>query len=130
MKVELGDGDWALLRHPNKIPHRQTLAYRHVFFQMAGSTAGANGEDSEALGRAMVENGGLDAMEELANALVLAVVKEWSFGEVDEETLLDVPTADLKTIQEHCAGDEYRQVLNPDFAGSLEPDSPTKPSAP
>ena len=135
MRVELEDGDYAELRHAKKIPHRQTMEYRRVFYRVAAAGAGIDSslegdELSRAAGTAMIEGGGLEAMDDLANALVLAVVNEWSFGPVDMDTLLDVPTSDLNEIQRRCSGQEYQDVLNPDFGPSPDPESPTKSSTP
>jgi hypothetical protein len=135
MKIDLGDGDWADLRHANKIPHSRTMEYRKVFFRVVEAGADidqslSEDEKQKAAGKALINSGGLLTMEDLANALVLAVVKDWSFGEVNLETLLEVPTADLKTIQDHCASDEYVKMLQPDFGQDTDPESPTKPSAP
>ena len=127
MRVELEDGAYALLLHPKKIPHGKTLAYRRTFYRMA-EVGSRGGGDEESVGRAMLENGGLEVMDDLANALVLAIVSEWSFGPVDLETLLTVPTSDLDEIQKHCATDEYTNVLTPDFGVDTDPESPTKPS--
>lgn len=132
MKIDLGDGDWALLRHANKIPHSKTLEYRKVFYEVvAAGSVDAGGEDqAAAAGRAIIEHGGLNLMEDLANALILAVVSEWSYGPVDLPTLLDVPTADLDEIADHCGGEEYTKMLQPSFEQDMDPESPTKPSAP
>jgi hypothetical protein len=134
MKIDLGDGDWAEVRHANKIPHSRTMEYRKVFFQVVEAGSGidqslSDDEKQQAAGKALIEAGGLLTMEDLANALVLAVVKDWSFGPVDLATLLEVPTADLKTIQDHCSSDEYVKMLQPDFGVDPDPESPTKPSA-
>jgi hypothetical protein len=141
LRIDLGDGDWAELRHANKIPHSRTLDYRKVFFRNLEQSADiaipdgdlSNSEMQQA-GREMIKSGSLETLEDLANALVLAVVKAWHFdGEdvpVDLEHLMDVPTAALKQIQDHCAGDEYRTMLNPDFGTNLDEESPTKPSEP
>jgi hypothetical protein len=125
LRVEL-DGDWAELRHANKIPHSKTTEYRKAFYRVASVGA----ERQAAAGRAMLNNGGLEAMDELANALVLAVVSDWSYGAVDLSTLMDVPTHDLNEISRHCAGPEYVKMLQPDFDVDPDPDSPTLPSAP
>ena len=131
MRIEL-DGDWAELRHANKIPHAKTMAYRHTFYRMVEAAGGAEATDEGAASKALIANGGLDISEELANDLVLAVVSAWSYGEVDLDTLMNVPTADLEEIQRRCAGEEYMKVLQPlgDFSPTPDPESPTKPSAP
>ena len=128
MRIDLGDGDWAELRHPNKIPRQQTLNYRQVFYRVAQHAVGVDDSLSPtAAGAAMVQAGGLQAMEDLADALVLAVVKDWSFGEVTQEVLLETPTADLKKITDRCT-DEYIRMLQPDFGVTPDRDSPTSPS--
>ena len=128
MRIEL-DGDYAELRHAKKIPHGKTMEYRQVFYKMAALGVDADPEHPESAGRAILENGGLTVLDELANALVLAVVSEWSYGPVDLETLLNVPTADLDEIQRHCASEEYTNVLQPSLDEyDPDPDSPTKPS--
>jgi len=132
LRIELdGPEVWAELRHANKIPHGKTMEYRAVFYRMAALTVGVDAEDEDkTVGRVLVENGGLNAMDELANALVLAVVKDWSYGPVDLATLLEVPTSELDDIQRHCANDEYTTVLQPSLDEySNDPDSPSKPSS-
>ena len=130
MRIELdGPEVWAELRHANKIPHGKTMEYRHVFYKMAALGVGADPENPESAGAAILANGGLDTMDELANALVIAVVKDWSYGPVDLPTLLDVPTAELDQIQKRCASEEYTKVLQPSLDEyDPDPDSPTKPS--
>ena len=65
--------------------------------------------------------------QRLKNALILAVVKDWSYGPVDLKTLMEVPTADLSAITDAIDPDEYVKVLTPDFDDKTdrEPDSPT-----
>ena len=127
MRLELED-NWAELHDPTTIPHGKTKQYRRTFYRMVavGATM-KQGADDTAMA-AMLADGGLETMDDLADALTLAVVKEWSFGPVDEETLLAIPTASLDEIQKACATDEYQRVLQPDFGFSPEPDSPSKPS--
>jgi hypothetical protein len=108
------------------------MEYRKVFYEMVAKGAAVDPDADDAAtsaGRAIMENGGLNALEDLANALVLAVVQDWSYGPVDLPTLLEVPTADLDAIQRHCASDEYTKVLQPSLDEyDRDPDSPTKPS--
>ena len=129
MRIELdGPEVWAELRHANKIPHGKTMEYRHVFYKMAALGVDVDPESQES-GRAILANGGLDTLDELANALVIAVVKDWSYGDVNLPTLLEVPTAELDEIQRHCASEEYTKVLQPSLDEfDPDPDSPTKPS--
>ena len=68
------------------------------------------------------------AMSELEGALVFAVVKEWSFGEVTSETLLNVPTADVKTILDAIDLEEYVK-LSPDSLPTLRTRQTANPGA-
>ena len=133
-RLELGYDQWAELRPADCIPHKLTMKYRKVFYRVAAAGAGvdqtlSDEEKATAAGKAMIEGGGLDAMDDLANVLVLSVVKEWSYGEVTLDVLEDVPTAALKKITDECVDGGYVEMLQPDFGRSPEPDSPTAPYA-
>jgi hypothetical protein len=78
----------------------------------------------------MASADGLDGIEEMAEAMVLAVVSEWSFGEVTPEVLDTLPDAAVNAIYERCQKDGYVEKLMPDFEPSPDLDSPTKPSTP
>jgi len=128
MRIDLGDGDWAELRHANKIPHGRTLEYRDVFFRVVEGSADAEqiddlsekeiaklspDEKSErdkkqrANAKVIIESGGLRTMEDLSNALVLAVVKDWSFGEVN---LGDAPRSPDRRPRCHLGALRRRRV--------------------
>jgi hypothetical protein len=132
LRLEL-DGDWAEIRPANKIPHGLTMEYREVFFDMAAASVDAadigsnNKAASRQATRALFEGGALRADQRLKNALVLAVVKDWSYGPVDLKTLLEVPTADLTAIIDSIDVEGYVKVLTPDFGDKTdrEPGSPT-----
>jgi hypothetical protein len=138
LRLPLANDAWAELRPPESIPRKAAKAYRKVFFRVAAASAEVadgpdyNPEDPEtqrAMGKALLQSGSLDVMEDLADALVLAVVAEWSFGPVDQDHLDEVPEADLAAIQRETGTQEYQDVLNPDFTNPTQgTDSPTSPS--
>jgi hypothetical protein len=134
MRLDLPAGEWAELREPDEIPRKAARRFRDVLFALARPAAGVDqDQDPDALaadvGQSMLASAdGLSGMEDMAEALVLAVVSEWSYGSVCQEVLDDLPDAAIKAIDRHCQSAGYVATLMPDFGVSPDPDSPTPPS--
>ncbi|RCH68720.1 hypothetical protein DT019_08580 [Streptomyces sp. SDr-06] len=68
-----------------------------------------------------------DLLEELNDALVVALVAGWSYGfAVTLDSVQDVPGEDLDALRKECS--PYLAKLLPDFDVSAESDSPIAPS--
>ncbi len=134
MRLELPNSEWADLREADEIPRKSARRFRDVLFALARPAAGVNqDQDPDALaadvGQSMLASAdGLSGIEDMAEALVLAVVREWSYGSVCQEVLDDLPDAAIKLIDQHCQAAGYVAALMPDFGVSPDPDSPTLPS--
>jgi hypothetical protein len=133
-KLELPHDAWADLREPDEIPRGAARRFRKVLYQIATPAAEVDQSlDAEAqaaaVGKAMLSSpDGMDGIEDLAEAMVLAAVREWSYGSVCAEVLEDVPDAAVDTIYDACQAGDYIAKLMPDFSPSPDEDSPTKPS--
>jgi hypothetical protein len=134
VRIELGHDHWAELRDADQIPRKQARKFRKVLYKVAAPAADVDqtlDDDAKAIaaGKALMASAdGLDGIEEMAEAMVLAVVSEWSFGEVTPEVLDTLPDAAVNAIYERCQKDGYVEKLMPDFSPSPDLDSPTKPS--
>lgn len=140
-KLDLGvdeqdEKQWAELRSPESIPRRQARAFRKVLYKMAAPAAEGGvdlepgqeptKEQATAMGKAMMASeGGMDGFEDMAEAMVLAVVSSWSFGEVTSEVLETIPDSAVDKIYAKCSDDGYIDKLMPSFSGSADEDSPT-----
>ena len=136
MRLDLSNDQWAELRPPDQIPRKAARRFRKVLYRVAAPAADVDQTlDDEAkvlaAGKALMSSAdGLDGIEEMAEAMVLASVSEWSFGEVTPEVLETLPDAAINRIYLHCQNNGYVDALMPDFGPSPDPDSPTKPSTP
>ena len=127
MKIDLPHDNWAMVREPDEIPRRAARNFRKVLYRLAGPAA--NETDAAAAATALLQaEGGLDGIEDMADALVFAVVAEWSYGHVDAATLDEVPDAAVDAIYQHAIAGGYMEKLMPDFGVSPDDDSPTGPS--
>lgn len=134
MRLELPHDGWAELRAPDEIPRKAARKFRKVLYRVAAPASDIDpslDEDQKALaaGKALMASAdGLDGIEEMAEAMVLASVAEWSYGPVEADTLDELPDAAVTRIYDYCQSNGYVDSLMPDFGPSPDPDSPTKPS--
>ena len=135
MKLLLPHDNWADLREPDEIPRKPARAFRKALTDavvpIADDLDPSLGEEAmkvEAAKRLMASADAFGLMDDLAEALVLAVVADWSFGPVDMETLDTIPDAAVDIIYAQCQGDGYLEKLMPSFGVSPDEDSPTTPS--
>ena len=69
----------------------------------------------------------IDQMDAFNDAVILALVKEWSFdAEISHEGLLDLPGAAYDALRQKVG--PMVTDLMPSFTADPEPDSPTVPS--
>jgi len=136
-RLELPRDQWAELREADEIPRKAARKYRHKMYEIAtaanrASEASLDGTDAVLaadMGKAMMSSAdGLDGFEDLAEAMVLAVVREWSFGSVCQEVLDGLPDGPINAIYAACQKGGYADALQPDFGATPDEDSPTPPS--
>lgn len=136
MRLELPYDNWAELRAPDEVPRKAARAFRKHLYKMAQVTEN-NGEtivlnevtDEQAAALAIMRSeDGFDKIEDMAEALVLAAVREWSYGAVCEAVLEEVPDKALDLIYDECQRQDFIGHLMPDFGVSPDDESPTTPS--
>ena len=136
MRLELPYDNWAELRAPDEVPRKAARAFRKHLYKMAHVTED-NGEtivlnevtDEQAAALAIMRSeDGFDKIEDMAEALVLAAVREWSYGSVCEAVLEEVPDKALDLIYDECQRQDFIGHLMPDFGVSPDDESPTTPS--
>lgn len=132
MKVDLPSGAWASLRDPDEIPRKGAKGFRRALMEIARpfadtDTEGLDEKETAAVvGRALLaSDDALDHLEDVTEALLLAVVDEWSYGPVTVETMDSMPDAVFAILDEKCQELGYFEKLQPDFGRSTDPDSPT-----
>lgn len=131
-RLELPHDNWAELREADEVPRRLAQQYRKVLYRLStGATVDQSlsaADQAEAAGRSVLATeSGLLGLEEMTEALVFAIVKDWSYGDVDQATLDGVPDAAVEAIHQEAVAGDYIAKLNPNFGVSPEPDSPTTP---
>ena len=135
-RLDLPNEQWADIREPDQIPRKQARQFRKVLYRLTAGAADVDpslDEDqaAKAVGRALMNSdSGLDGIEDMADAMVFAVVAEWSYGEVTQETLDNMPDAAVDAIYQHAVTGGYIEKLMPDFGVNPDDDSPTTPSGP
>jgi len=134
VKIDLPNGAWASLRDPEEIPRKLAKGFRRALFDVAGPLADTDTsgmtEDEAAgvIGKAMLQSGdALGTMEGLSEAMILAVVEDWSYGPVDAETMDAMPDAAFSILDKKCGEIGYFEKLTPNFSADPDPDSPTSP---
>ena len=134
MRLDLGHDNWAELRDADQIPRKAARRFRKVLYKVAAPAADVDqtlDDDAKAIaaGKALMASAdGMDGIEEMAEAMVLAAVSDWSFGAVEADTLDNMPDAAVQAIYDACQEQGFIEKLMPDFGPSPDPDSPTKPS--
>lgn len=112
-RLELPGGGWAQLRDPEAVTERQRKPF------------------VTALGRAskyeQMDDGGLGAMIDVQDALVVALVDSWSYeAPVSADALLDLPHKAVTALRVACLA--HQSELMPDFGPTPDPATPSVPS--
>jgi hypothetical protein len=134
MRLDLPRDNWAEIRDPDEIPRKAARAFRKELYRLSGRVGDVDPElDQEEAARAaavalLKSDGALDGIEDMAEVLVLAVVAEWSYGEVSADVLDSMPDAAVDAIYDYVQAHAYIEKLMPDFSPSQDEDSPTTPS--
>lgn len=136
-------GGWADLRPVSDVTERMRRPIKRLsarltsypaFMQAVQSaeqtTDGGKKElsESEKLGIAAAMGDAFDVLEELQDALVVAVTRGWSWDTpVTADGVLDLPGPALDALRQAVA--PYQTALNPTFEPTPDPASPTGPSS-
>ena len=132
MRVDLPDGAFAELYDPLKVPERKRRPVVAALVAFMKDRAAANvpqfdtkamSEDEAAALSAQLDPDLLIAADALNDSVVVALVREWSFGAVSEDVLLDMPADAYKVLSEACA--PHLNALMPNFQVSPDPKATT-----
>lgn len=132
--LSFDDGGTALIRDPRQVPHKLRRPFTRA--QMAMGITGAELPDLDDTGmtqeqaekRHQLQVGiAIAKTPELSDAynetLMLALVAEWSYGEVSQSTLDELPVATYDQILAHC--NKLAPQLSPSFEVSADPKATT-----
>ena len=137
MKLQLGEDDWAVLRDPRSLPERLAgrledaqLEVIAMMPQFDPTEAEKVQDMSPAQQIKLVGVEGFKALRRMKHTAVLVYVREWSFGEVTENVLLDEVPARFVTEIFDQVGKVMRATGGPHLnrEPSPDPESPTLPS--
>ena len=134
-RLDLPHDNYADLREADEIPRKAARRFRKVLYSMAsGANVDPNATEEEnaaEVGKSLLSSSdGMDGIEDMGEAMVLAAVSEWSYGSVCQEVLDDLPDAAVDAIYDACQAGGYIDALMPDFGASPDDDAPTGPSSP
>lgn len=140
-RVEL-PGGWADLRPVSDITERMRRPIKRLTAKLtsfpqfmdavkeASESTKGGGELTPAEQVALAAGMGdaFDALEELQDALVVAVVRGWSWeGGVTVDGVLDLPGPALDALRK--AVGPWQNAMNPNFEPTPDPETPTEPSS-
>ncbi|MEE4546777.1 hypothetical protein V2S66_33035 [Streptomyces sp. V4-01] len=140
-RVEL-PGGWADLRPVSDITERMRRPIKRLTAKLTSYPAfmdavkdasettkgGAELSAADQLALAAGMGDAFDALEELQDALVVAVVRGWSWeGGVTTDAVLDLPGPALDALRK--AVGPWQNAMNPNFEPTPDPASPTEPSS-
>jgi len=134
-RVELGVDRWFVLNDPDAISRKRAVEYRTAARVAMGRAAEVLRSEDGTLDLEHVDptNPAMIAMtveseESAKDALIVASVDSWSFGEVSRDAVGDISQRDFNVIYEACVTAGHAKLLTPDFSPSPDEDSPTRPS--
>lgn len=141
-RLELPDGQWADLLEPRKVSERKRRPITRLLLALASDGGMTNligdAELAEAIGdesseaaaaiAAKIAPDTLGAMDDLNDALVVALVDAWSYDmPVNADSVADLPGDAYEALRDACA--PFLSDLMPNFGPTPDPDSPTSPSS-
>ncbi|MFI0894894.1 hypothetical protein [Streptomyces sp. NPDC020983] len=137
-RVEL-PGGWADLRPVSDITERMRRPIKRLSTRLTsypsfmeavqqGEAAGGELSSEQQLAIAASMGDAFDVLEELQDALVVAVTRGWSWEHpVSADGVLDLPTPALDALRQAVA--PWQQAMNPNFEPTPDAGSPTGPSS-
>lgn len=123
-RLELPDDQWAELASPRKVSERKRRRYIAAMTDLTSGTADLprdpNDPDSPDPRRF---NGTHMALSDaLGDALILCLVREWSYGEVSSAVLEDLPVDQFEPLFKACR--DLAPQLTPDYSVGPDPKAP------
>lgn len=140
-RIEL-PGGWADLRPVSDITERMRRPIKRLSTRLtsfpsfmdavkdgtAATAGGAEMTQAEQLALAAAMGDAFDVLEDLQDALVVAVTRGWSWDfPVTADGVLDLPGPALDALRKAVA--PWQTALNPNFEPTPDPASPTGPSS-
>jgi len=128
VRIDLPDAQWVELCKPEKVPERKRrpVVRALVAFMKDRQLASIPDfdltnldEDKAAAIAAQIDPTLLVAADDLNDAVVLAMVQDWSFGPVTVDVLLDIPADCYKLLSDACS--PHMNDLMPSFQVSPDP---------
>ena len=129
VRLELPEGEWADLYDPIKVPERKRRPVVRALVTFMKDRQGADvpqfgAEDLSDEEKAAAIAANLDpellvAADDLNDAVVIALVREWSFGAVTTDVLLDLPADTYEALSNACQ--PHMNDLMPNFQVSPDP---------
>jgi hypothetical protein len=136
-RIELPEDQWADLYDPIKVPERKRrpvvralvafMKDRQEHEPPPFDAADLSDDEKAARIAAQIDPSLLVAADDLNDALVVALVREWSFGAVTLEVLLDLPADTYRVLSEACS--PHMNELMPNFQVSPDPKASTGSSS-
>lgn len=137
--IELPEGEWAVLYSPRRVPERRKRLVLEAMASLSDTVVQAamnaaqeqmTADEAEGvLTRMSLSGPDLVPMMDVFDAGVVALVKEWSYGEdITRDALLDLPSEDCDMLREACA--PFIEDLSVGFKPQVDAtrSSPTTPS--
>ena len=125
-RVELPDGQWAEIAPPKKVPERKRRRYVSAMTALVQATnhlpKNEKGEpDQSEFGSAEME-----LVDAVGDALIVALVREWSFGEVTPDAVAELPADAFDVLLIVCR--DLAPELTPNYDLSPDPKAVTSNS--
>jgi hypothetical protein len=127
-RLDLPDEQHAILCAPRKVSERKRNRHQSAMFALNAATADIP-RNPEKPDEPDVRHLGPEHNELLKaaeRALILCFVREWSYGEISEDALLDLPGDAYDVLAEEC--NRLLPEMRPDF--SPDPDPKARTSEP
>lgn len=130
MRLDLKDGEWAELWSPRKVKERKRRAYIAALTDLSAATAelprdpAKPGEPDPRFLRGEQ----MALADRVGDLLILCLVREWSFGDVNDETLSELVAEHFDPIFKACR--DLTSELLPDFGADPDPKVPGGGSTP
>lgn len=120
-RVDLPDGGWAELCAARKVPERKRQRYRREMFALSQMTVDLPAQNGNADVKDLSYAGPevSDQMSAMERALILCFVREWSFGDISDDALADLPADAYDALRDECQ--RLREELFPDFGADVDP---------
>lgn len=127
-RLSLPDDNWALLASPKKVQERKRRRYIAELANLSAKTSELprNPNKPDEPDPRHMAGAHLEAADRVGDALILCLVKEWSFGDVTQEVLEGLEADCFDPILRACR--DLAGGLLPDYSPDIDPKAPTSAS--